>query len=195
MSIRPVSGEELCFSGRFAFAARHGREGDVQDAFDLEIIVPKAFPKAVPQVVETGGRIPRLADNHINGTDGTLCLGSPLSVLLRILKKPTLVGFAENCLVPYLFALSRKLSGGVMSFGELDHGMPGLRDDYQQMLGLKSQEQVAEAFRLLGMKKRRANKEPCPCGCGVRLGRCGFNQRVRALRSQVGRQWFRTALV
>ena len=105
----------------------------------------------------------------------------------------TLDGYAENCLVPYLFAISRKLkTGGPLPFGELDHGVDGLFADYMQLLGLKSREQLVYAFRLLGMKKRRANKLPCPCGCGIRLGRCKYNFRLREFRKVASRTWFRS---
>jgi len=191
MAIRPSADKHLRLKGRFAFVARHTKEGEVRDSFALQIDIPKAFPKDLPKVVEIDGRIPRIGDFHIY-SDGTLCLGSPISVLLKLSKSPTLVGFAENCLVPYLFAISRKLkSGGPLPFGELDHGSKGMLADYAQLFRLKRPEQARDALLLLGMKKRRANKLPCPCGCGVRLGRCKFNARLRAFRVLASRKWFR----
>ena len=191
MAIRPSAAAHLRLKGRFAFLANHAEEGEIQDSFALQIDVPKAFPKDLPQVTETDGRIPRTGDFHIY-SDGTLCLGSPLSVLLKLSKSPTLGGFAENCLVPYLFAISRKLkSGGPLPFGELAHGSKGMLADYVHLFGLKRPEYARYALQLLGMKKRRANKLPCPCGCGLRLGRCKFNLRLREFRSLAGRSWFR----
>src|SRR5205823_1562005 len=120
-------------------------------------------------------RIPRTGEYHVNTSDNTLCLGSPLSLLLKLSKKPTIDGFAESCLVPYLFAISRKLkNGGPLPFGELAHGRKGLRDDYAFLFGLRQPQNVGRVLQLLGMKKRRANKLPCPCGCRKRLGRCRF---------------------
>lgn len=192
MAIRPSEGQDLRLKGRFEFTAHHAKEGDVQDSFALEMAVPIAFPKALPKVVEPEEKIPRTGEYHINPRDNTLCLGSPLSLLLKLSKEPTLDGFAQNCLVPYLFAISRKLrTGGPLPFGELDHGVEGLYADYMQLFRLKSPKQVRYAFKLLGMKKRRANKLPCPCGCGIRLGRCRFNFRLRAFRSIADRKWFR----
>jgi hypothetical protein len=193
MAIRPSTGDSLRLKGSFEFAAHHAKEGDLQDSFALEIIVPCAFPKALPNVTETGGKILRTGEYHVNQTDNTLCLGSPLSLFLKLSKKPTLDGFADNCLVPYLFAVSRKLkTGGPLPFGELDHGVKGLYADYTQLFGLESRQQLVYAFKLLGMKKRRANKLPCPCGCGIRLGRCKFNFRLREFRSVASRTWFRS---
>src|SRR5213594_728818 len=130
MAIRPSKDGNLRLKGSFDFAAHHAREGDIQDSFALEIVVPSAFPKALPRVTESGGRIPRTGEYHVNTADNTLCLGSSLSLLLKLSKKPTIDGFAESCLVPYLFAISRKLkNGGPLPFGELAHGRKGLRDD------------------------------------------------------------------
>ena len=85
-----AAGKHLRLKGTFEFAAQHAKEGEIQDSFALEIIVPGAFPKSLPRVTETGGRIPRTGEYHVNSTDSTLCLGSPLSLLLKLSKKPTI---------------------------------------------------------------------------------------------------------
>lgn len=192
MAIRPSLGEHLRLKGCFEFVAHHAKEGEIRDSFALEIIVPSAFPKAPPNVTETGGRIPRIGEFHVNQTDWTLCLGSPLSLLLKLSKQPTLDGFAENCLVPYLFAISRKLkTGGPLPFGELAHGQDGILNDYVHLFGLNHTQKVFYVLELLGTKKRRANKLPCPCGCRSRLGRCKFNLRLREFRKLAPRSWFK----
>lgn len=195
MAIRPSAGQDLRLKGRLGFMAHHAKEGDIQDSFALEIIVPSTFPKSLPTVIETGGKIPRTGEFHVN-LDGTLCLGSPLALLVKIFKSPSLSGFAESCLVPYLFAISRKLkSGSPLPFGELAHGSEGLLLDYAHLFGLKNPEQVKYAFVLLGMKKRLANKMSCPCGCGILLSRCKFNLRLREFRSLASRTWFRSQVM
>jgi len=192
MAIRPSAGVHLRLKGHFVFVAHHAKEREIKDSFALQIDVPKAFPRDLPKVTETDGRIPRTGDFHVN-PDGTLCLGSPLSLLLKISKSPSPSGFAENCLVPYLFAVSHKLKfGGPLAFGELAHGSRGLLADYSSLFGLEHPERARYALQLLGMKKRRANKLPCPCGCGIRLGRCSFNARLRQFRALASRTWFRT---
>jgi hypothetical protein len=194
MAIRPSAGQNLRLKGQFVFAAHHAKQGGIQDSFALEIIVPKEFPRDLPKVTETGGKIPRNGDYHVN-PDGSLCLGSPLGLLVKTSKAPSLSGFANNCLVPYLFAISRKLqTGGPLPFGELAHGAKGLFADYAHLFRLKTSKQVSYALTLLGMKKRRANKLPCPCGCGIRLGRCKFNFRLREFRCLASRTWFRSQL-
>ena len=191
MALRPGKDGGRVVRGCFRFAAEADGHGVIEDKFDLEIRIPASFPNVVPFVTEIGQRIPRFGEYHVN-RDGTLCLGSPLRLLLKLSGSPTLLGFAESCLVPYLFAISHKLrNGGALPFGELDHEAPGLIADYMDLFCLKNSQQVLQAFDALGKKKRTANKLPCPCGCGVRLGRCPLNAKIRRFRSLAPRSWFR----
>lgn len=125
---------------------------------------------------------------------GTFCLGSPLRILIKLRQNPTFTGFIANILVPYLYAMSHKLRyGGEFVFKDLEHGSPGLLADYREILQIDSIDQVLPTLKALGQKKRLANKQPCPCGCGKRLGVCRFNDRVRRLRAAgISRQEFRS---
>jgi len=94
----------------------------------------------------------------------------------------------------FLFAISYKLQhGGKLPFDELDHGVAGLLADYVELFGLRHPRQALNTLRVLGMKKGRANKLPCPCECALRLGKCNFNRtiaRFRAIR-EIGRPFYR----
>lgn len=190
MVARPSADGILVVKGCFAFGAEHDAAGAIQDSFTLEICFPGVFPQALPNVKEIGGRIPRTVDFHVN-SDGSLCLGSPLRLLKLLSAQPTIIGFAESCLVPYLYAMSHRLRTGAFPFGELPHYAEGMLADYMALFRLKHPEQARRALRLLGLKKRRANKLPCPCECGRRTGRCKFNEQLREFRSLASRRWFR----
>jgi hypothetical protein len=138
MRVQPVTNTNVCIQGFFDFTARSKDHGQITDSYQLRITVPARFPQDLPIVHELGGRIPRRGRFHVNADDYSLCLGSRLRLLLMIAKKPTLLGFAENCLLPYLFAVSRKLlHGGDFAFGELAHGSPGELADYVDLFGLR----------------------------------------------------------
>ena len=198
MKVRP-SEQMFCLAGKFDFSAEHSIKGSVSDSFRLQILIPKNFPQSLPLVRETEGRIPGPGHSeqekfHVN-PDGTFCLGAPLRLKLAISKNPTLCQFAEQCIVPYLFAVSRKLETGLdFAFGELPHGVDGIMVDYKNILELESEEGVRSALKLLGMKKRIANKYPCPCNCGKRLGRCSFRSALNDLRQVIGRSSFRSEI-
>ena len=191
MAIRPTQeGSMLTLSGTFDFSAKFGESKEITDSYRLLILVPDSFPRSIPEVKEIGNKIPRNGDYHVN-SDDTLCLGSRLRLLLKISSKPTLNGFTEECLVPYLYAVSHKLSfGGKFLFSDLSHGTLGELRDYVDLFGLKELEQARATLYLLTMKKRLANKHPCPCGCGRRLGKCSFNDRLKRIRDLADRNWF-----
>lgn len=191
MSTAPHFDGGVCLRGNFRFKADVSGSEEIEDSYKLEIIVPGKFPLALPKVRETGGKIPREGNFHIN-QDGTLCLGSPLMLLKIIHNFSTLSGFVNKCLVPYLYAVSCKLrNGGDFVFGELDHGDQGIVDDYSHMLGLTERPQVTQAIQFLGVKKRIANKKPCPCGCGKRLGACSFHHKLNEFRKMAPVSWFK----
>jgi hypothetical protein len=191
MRIAPSRGSGVALRGAFEFSARPSDGEEIRDCYELEVHVPRGFPAEIPSVAETGRRIPRSLSYHI-GPDGALCLGSPLRLREIIARRPTLNGFAENCLVPYLYAASHKLThGGAFLFGELAHGKEGIVGDYAKLLGLEDPAQAIRALELLGMKRRLANRAVCPCGCGRRLGQCSLNLRLGKLREVASREWFR----
>lgn len=182
------------FKGRFRFSATFVKKGTVDDSYCLIIKCPERFPKEIPVVFETGGRIPHDGKHHVN-PDGSLCLGSPLRLKWILAKKPTLVGFAEKCLVPYLYSMSRLLMYGEMFvFDELAHGDKGELNDYCSLFGLKATEQVLPTLYLLSVKKRHANKKRCPCGCGLRLGRCRLHYRLNEFRKLEPRTYYRSVV-
>lgn len=191
MSTAPCSDTGVCLRGEFRFKAKVSGGDEIDDTYRLEIVVPDQFPQALPKVKETGGKIPRDGNFHVN-SDGTLCLGSPLRLLRKVHSFPSLIGFADKCLVPYLYAVSYKLMhGGDFVFGELAHGYQGILDDCSLMLGLKESNQVALAIQLLGIKKRIANKKICPCGCGKRLGVCPLHHKLNEFRKMAPVSWFK----
>lgn len=194
MALRPSGGDALNLVGTFRFSATSDKYPIITDAFQLRISVPSAFPRELPQVFETGGRIPKGGEYHVN-PDGSLCLGSRLRLLWKLSKEPSLLRYTENCIVPYLFAVSHKLNyGGPLPFGELAHGLPGELSDCAELFRVKSAKQAETVIRYLGIKKRRANKLKCPCQCGRRLGKCHFNWKLREFRRMASRSWYRSLL-
>lgn len=193
MSLHPISGDEIRIAGTFQFSADHAKHGKLTDKFELSIDIPSSFPRSLPTVWEIGKRIPRNNDHHIN-RGGSLCLGSPLRLLEIINCNPTLPHFVEQCLIPWLYAMSKKLAGGDFVFGELAHYGEGLLDDYVTLFHLKTPHQARSAIELLTIKKRVANKRDCPCECGQRLGRCSLRLRLLKFRKLTSRKWFRKQL-
>lgn len=191
MRVSPSTSRELQLEGQFAFEAEYEDGPLIEDVYELTITISERYPDVLPSIEETGSRIPRDTDHHVY-PDGTLCLGSPLQLHEIAVDTPDLKAYVEKALVPFLYAVSHEgETGEQFVLGELEHGAEGILNDYARILGLYDHAAVVEALRLLGMKRRKANKADCPCGCGDRLGICRFNETVRELRDRHGRSVFR----
>ena len=190
MVIKPVMSPGLVIEGIYTYSAVYGDGPEISDSYNLRIEVPQSFPGSSPSVTELDKKIPRKDDYHVN-PDMTLCLGSPLRLRWKLAAQPSLPGFDSTCLLPYLYGMSHKLRfGGPLPLGELAHGVQGELEDYRDLFDLDRDEQARRALRLLGMKKRIANKEPCPCDCGRRVGKCPFNETLLKFRKLASRSWF-----
>jgi len=187
----PVVDSNVRLAGTLAFAAQAPGHERIEDAYTLEMSIPERFPFDLPLVRETGGRIPRTFHAL---ADGSLCLGSPTRQRLELIDAPTLPAFMERCVIPYLYGFSLQEKHGTLPFGELAHGRAGLRKDFAELFGAGTEAAAEEFVRLASLKKRAANKYPCPCGSNRRLGRCHHHQ-VNRFRNLLGRLWFREQYV
>jgi hypothetical protein len=191
MSPGPFKNGCVTYRGQFDFHCQAPDGVEIKHFYYVEIFIPLNFPRELPKVWELKEEIPRDGKHHTNH-DGSLCLGSPIRVLKQLNINPTLLGFAKNCLTPFLYTITRQIQrGDGFINGELDHGEPGIVDDYQSLFNLKTKKQVLTLLHLLSMKKREANKKPCPCLCGQRLGKCTLRFKVNSIRKMAARSWFR----
>jgi hypothetical protein len=159
----------------------------ISDSYEVELRIPEAFPRRIPGIFETGGRIP-LSYHHLQ--DGSLCLGSETRLRFMLSGGLSLFTFVDRCVIPYLYRFSHLKTYGEAPFEDLAHGVDGIKEDLRLLLGLGTQADVSAFVRLVAMKKRLANKERCPCGSGGRVGRC-HHLSINILRERLGRHWFR----
>lgn len=191
MVLAPSRNSEIVVKGIFKFFAAPLNGMEIEDSYYLRIVISKKFPKTIPKVFELEEKIKREPDNHING-DGSLCLGSPLRIMMHIAQQPTLEGFVRKLIVPYLYTTSLRIrTGAKLLFGELKHEGAGLFQDYREIFGLRTSMQIRMALSQLGLKKRLANKRPCPCGCGLRLGKCKYRFYLNKFRYLTSLGWYR----
>jgi hypothetical protein len=177
--------------GKLEFTTTASGWPEATDAFDVSIEIPMRPHAGLPRCFETGGRVPRDADHHVN-PGGDLCLGAPLRLAANLGPSPTLLTFLDACLIPFLYATALKERGATTyAFGELEHGSRGLVADYGQLFGVASASQVVRAVALLGLRRRHANRQACPCRCGRRLGRCKMRLVLNSLRRTMPRSAFR----
>lgn len=184
--------------GDFPVVAQYHNNADtlVNRIFLLTIEVPINYPDAIPIVYEKRAQIPTSPDFHKNA-DSSLCLGSPLALLRQLSEDVSLVGFANACIVPHLAsAILKKEKGIPFNQGELKHNDEGLEEDFAERFGIKLPlKSLPLIFNRLGEKKGKANKKPCPCGKGTKLGACScsIHRLISSERKKEGytRRFFR----
>lgn len=186
LRIEPSPSDDIVVSGRLAFRVEGPAGAIIDDEYSIECHVPARFPAALPRVYETGLRIP--ADYH-KLTGNALCLGAPTAIRVCLAAVPSLVTFVDEFLVPYLAGYTHFARTGTMLYGELAHGPEGIRQFLRELFRCCGANRPEEFVRLASLKKRTANKFPCPCGSGRRVGKC-HNRTVNAHRRALGRAWF-----
>lgn len=160
--------------GDLHFSASYEKEC-IEDKFAIELIICAEYPSKPPVAKETGGRIPQSFHHFSNGA---LCLGAPLQTKMKFQENPTLLGFVEDQIIPYLYSFSYFEKHGKMPFGELAHGGKGVAQYYQQLLGLQSEVAVLGFLRILVDDEYRGHLS-CPCSSGKKLRCCHGEQLQR----------------
>lgn len=157
----------------------------VEDSYNVELAFSAGFPEHIPTVLECDGRIPRSYHKLVGDY---LCVAAPTEIRLKLRFAPTLLGYVQCFLIPYLYGYSCFEEFGLKPYGELDHEH-GIRQYLAELFNSERIEHAEEFVRCAAMKKRRANKLHCPCGSDKRLGRC-HNRTVNSMRARFGRKWF-----
>lgn len=139
---------------------------NIKDKYDIEINISNNYPKTIPLVCETKGKIPK--DWHHNGE--YFCLETPFGVWEIFRKQETLLNFVDNLVVPYLFSYSYFKKTGDSS-KEHAHEARGVLDDYKKRFNIKDDLLAFKLLRILVEHDYRGHAS-CPCGSGKKLRKC-----------------------
>jgi len=139
---------------------------NIKDGYEIEINVSTNYPKTIPSVCETKGKIPK--DWHHNGK--YFCLETPFRVWVIFRKQETLLNFVDNLIVPYLASHSYFKNTGDSSKEHL-HGARGVLDDYKKCFNVKDDLLAFKLLRILAERDYRGHVS-CPCGSGEKLRKC-----------------------
>jgi hypothetical protein len=139
---------------------------NIKDRYEIEINISNDYPKTIPLVCETKGKIPK--DWHHNGK--YFCLETPFRVWEIFRKQETLLNFVDNLVVPYLASYSYFKNTGDSS-KEHSHGARGVLDDYKKYFNIKDDLLAFKLLRVLAEGDYRGHIS-CPCGSGKNLRKC-----------------------
>ena len=155
------------------------------DSFNVEIFIPKSFPKSLPSVKEIGDDIPKNPDRHIN-PDGTLCLTLPVIIKRELKKNPNIVFYIENFVKPYLANQLYFEKTGEWLTGEYSHGEKGIIELISEDLDLD----INTTTKLFYFAKKNVNKvvlinwnSPCPCGSKNVIKKCHKKQILKIIKT------------
>lgn len=151
------------------------------DSFAVRIEVPKEFPTSSPVVYETGSRIPRLADRHIDNAEGKCCVC--VWEAWCILEQPvTFAKFMDGPVSDFFFGQSFFESEGEWPFGELSHGWPGIVEAFANVFDSEPSEQIVLRHLKFLSRRRFRSHHPCPCGSKRPVGDCHSDKMLRLSR-------------
>jgi len=159
----------VILSGSLPFEAPSDGLETITESFEIELTIPHDFPDALPQAKETAGRIEAEYDHRNPG--GTLCLAVPVEQRRIFLEQPTLLGFVDRLVIPYLYGYCFWRIHGRHPFGEAAHGHQGILLHYMAVLSLKDEVAALAAICFLFERGYRGHHD-CPCRSGLRVRAC-----------------------
>lgn len=134
------------------------------------ISIPSDFPKHLPSVKEHISALITIFP-HVNTDDKSFCLGTPIDLRMRFSKKPTILFFVQEFLIPFLYSAFYWLENGVIPFPDRDHGPLGLLQDYCNHFQVHDPGVVLKFLRILS-NNQFYRQGPCPCGSRKDLKDC-----------------------
>lgn len=144
--------------------------------FDVKIVVNHRYPDLEPKVFETGGRIPRCIDRHIN-SDGDCCVTVWEEWLVRT-DDTSFSAFLNGPVREFFLAQYWFERTGRWPFGERPHGEEGLLEAYADVLGIPNKKKDIIYYLKQLARPRPRGHWPCPCGSGELLRRCHWEKLI-----------------
>jgi len=167
------SSNGVVIEGPFYFSASYRNMADVEACFDIALLIPNNYPRKLPVVSETSNYLSK-DYQHVNG-NGTLCLASPIEMRKIFGNQPTLLGFADNLIVPYFYSYCYWKQHGQMPFGELPHSGEGVLEFYKKLFSTNDELALIKGLFTLHKNGYRGHN-PCLCGSGIPIRKCHKNE-------------------
>jgi hypothetical protein len=141
------------------------------EKYDVKIALYDQYPNVLPMIWETGGKITRTADWHVNN-NGSLCVGTDVCQYHTLAAGITLLDWIEKLAIPYLANHKLKLDKGNYSNVERSHGWMGVYEEYAELFNISSKNKLLERLRLCSDRAEMSRNISCFCGSGRKYKRC-----------------------
>jgi hypothetical protein len=159
--------------------AENGRE---IDRYKIDVVVRPSYPRRIPDVYETEGRIPRDADHHMY-RDGRACLFTPGEQWRHWPRGSNLRDFLEGPVSSFFIGQALFERTEKWEFGQRSHGAIGVLESYQELVGTHDNATLLRYLQVLSRRKLRP-WTGCPCGSGRPMTSCHM-RKLADLRSKV----------
>lgn len=158
----------------------HGKE---LDRFAVEVQLQRPSELELPIVKEIGGRIPWLADRHVN-EDGSACVCLPNDYFARFPGRFDLLAFLKGPVRDFFVGQALVERGDPWPHGEWAHGDTGASEWFHEFVQAQSQETATAYLTVLALNELKGHVV-CPCGSGRHVRDCHrvLLQRLRDVMS------------
>jgi hypothetical protein len=140
------------------------------ERYEIEIRLPRTHPRGIPELRETGGRIPRDPDHHME-SDGMACLFIPDEYSYRHPDGMDLFEFLKGPVLGYFVGQGLVARGEPWPFETRRHFGVGITDFYGEIIGSNDPKVVRGYLEVLAAKQVRGHWH-CPCGSRKRIRKC-----------------------
>lgn len=162
-----LNANPLCLTGTLPLL---GQQGELIDAYEIQIVPTEAYPGEFPLVYETGGRLPPNIDWHIY-PDGHFCIKAWPEEILICNQSLTLLSFIEEQVIPYLFNQKHREEYGYF-LNERSHGTAGNLEFFKDLFRTDKLSLISEYLDFIARKEKPNRVAQCFCGSGIKYRKC-----------------------
>lgn len=137
--------------------------------FEIELVVPRDFPLALPTVKELSDCIDASYPHRY--PNGYLCLASDLELKMHISKYQDISIFIDKYVIPYFYTYKYYKEYGIYPYGERSHGVMGNLEYLKDLFCVDNWKQVFDIIVFIIQSTYRGHLL-CPCGSGKRIRNC-----------------------
>jgi hypothetical protein len=156
-------------SGPLPFDAASEGLPAITDRFEIELAIPSDYPKTLPRVRDIGGKVDASYE-HLY-ISKAFCLGVPVEERRLFLEQPSLLGFVNRLVIPYLYSYCYWKQHRTYPFGDQLHGNAGILRHYLDTLKVTDDFAVLAVISFLFEHGYRGH-HACPCGSGLIVRKC-----------------------
>ncbi|MCL2311128.1 MAG: hypothetical protein FWC41_01375 [Firmicutes bacterium] len=139
-------------------------------SYEIKITIPKGYPHIFPSVYETGGKIPRIADRHINDV-GDCCVCVLQDADIRAKREITITNFINEYVIPFFANQIYYEANGEWANGEYKHGLAGILQYYCEIFETQDIKVILKGVDIF-LKGNTKLYEKCFCGSDKKIKKC-----------------------